>query len=310
MPAARGIAPGVHLVLEEDALAGGFSSVYLVSGPDLALIETGPSSSADRVIAGIRRAGFVPEEIRFIIPTHIHIDHGGGVGLMAEKIPDAEILLHPRAVRHMIDPTKLIESTAAIRGPDWEQMFGPVVPVPEDRIRPIDDGDIVYLGDRELKVFYTPGHAPHHVSLQDSESGFLFGGETVGAYVSELDMILPAVTPPAFDLEGMLDDLKRLDRLDSPMLCFSHFAPTADVRRLLRKVGDRCTEWGEVILRELKATNDVDAVCHRLKEDLFASLTGVRSRQAVKYTAYIESFAGRVAVLGYQDYFRRQGLLD
>lgn len=311
MPAAiREFTPGIYLILEENALTGGFSSVYLIAGPDLALIETGPARSADRVLAGIARAGFKPEDIRYIIPTHIHIDHGGGIGLLSEKLPDAEILLHPQAIRHMVDPTRLISSTARIWGPEWETIYGPLLPVPADRIRPIDEGDTVYLGDRELRVLYTPGHAPHHVSLQDSESGFLFGGETVGAYVSEIDVILPATPPPAFDLEAMLADLKRLDRLDAPMLCFSHFSPTADVRRLLRSVGERCAAWGELILRESKAGREVEAIAAHLQTGITGSLTGVRAREAVKFQPYLESFAGRVAVLGYQGYFRRRGLLD
>ena len=310
MPAVREIAPGIYLVVEEDALTGGFSSVYLISGPDLALIETGPAVSADRILTGVRRAGFNPDDIQYIIPTHIHIDHGGGTGLLAEKLPDAEILLHPAGIRHLVDPTRLIQSTAQIWGPEWESIYGPLLPVPAERIRPIEDGDSVYLGDRELTVLYTPGHAPHHLSLQDSESGYLFGGETVGAYVSEIDVILPATPPPAFDLDAMLADLKRLDRLDAPMLCFSHFTPSADVRRLLRAVGDRCSAWGELILKELKQGTGVDAIAERLQADLYGSLTGVRARQATKYQAYVNSFAGRVAVLGYQGHFRRKGLLD
>lgn len=310
MATGREITPGIFLVHEEDALSGGFSSVYLVEGPDVALIETGPASAADRVLEGVRRAGFQPDDIQYIIPTHIHIDHGGGVGLIAEKLPDTEILLHPEAVRHLVDPSRLIASTARVWGPDWEKTYGPILPVEKERIREIDDGDVVYLGDRELSVFYTPGHAPHHVSLQDSESGFLFGGETVGAYVSEIDVILPATPPPAFDLDAMLTDLRRLDRLDSPMLCFSHFTPTADVHRLLRTVADRSAAWGDLILRELKQSRDIDAIAAKLQESILATLTGVRAREAAKYRTYMESFAGRVAVLGYQGYFRRRGLID
>src|SRR5438552_7861310 len=138
------------------------TSAYLVAGSEPALIETGPTTSVDAVTLGLRTLGIQERDLAHIVVTHIHLDHAGGVGTLAARFPGATVWAHERGAPHLEDPTRLLASATRVYGKErLERLFGPVDPVPSDRLRAVADGDRIALGDRNLEVLYTPGHASH-----------------------------------------------------------------------------------------------------------------------------------------------------
>src|SRR6266511_5569642 len=173
---------GARLSAIDTRMTGRFrmTSAYLVHAREPALVETGPTTSAEAVTAGLAALGMGPEDLAHIVVTHIHLDHAGGVGRLAQRFTRATIWVHQRGAPHLAEPEKLVASATRVYGRErLQRLFGPVDPAPSDRIRAVNEGDTIRLGTRSLEVLYTPGHASHHVSLVDSLSGALFTGDAL-----------------------------------------------------------------------------------------------------------------------------------
>lgn len=223
------------------------SCSYWVDAAEPALIETGPAT----VFEILTRS--VPGPPAHIVLTHIHLDHAGGAGHVAKVWPDATIWVHTAGAPHVIDPTKLISSARRLYGDKLDEWFGEPQPVPEDRVRAVDEGDCIDLGDRQLKIFHTPGHASHEVTIQDSHTGCVFTGDTAGIFTGE-SMHRPATPPPEFDLPLAISSIERVKSLNPSAICFTHYGAgsletldvaIADLRRwdeVLRPIKDSSIE--------------------------------------------------------------------
>jgi glyoxylase-like metal-dependent hydrolase (beta-lactamase superfamily II) len=151
---------------------------YFIADGDGALIEPGPGAAVPAVQSAIRHLGL--GQLAYIIPTHIHVDHAGGVGALAARYPTAMVLAHPRGAKHLANPARLVATTKRIYGDDFETRSGPVLPVPESRIRVVEDGDTFIVGGRTLEVIRAPGHSPDHFCILDKSLDGLFCGEALG----------------------------------------------------------------------------------------------------------------------------------
>jgi len=177
----------------------------MVEGDRAALIDTGTNSSVPLVLAALRAKGLRPEQVDFVILTHIHLDHAGGAGLFMREFPNATLTVHPRGARHMADPSRLIAGTIAVYGAaPTRQMYGDILPVPAARILETPHAASVRLNGRELRFLDTPGHARHHVAILDTRSGQVFAGDVFGLSYREMDQdgrqfIIPTTSPAQFD---------------------------------------------------------------------------------------------------------------
>lgn len=219
------VGPGVFQI---DLLERGIpakTAGFLVVGETLAVVETGPATSADRLLEGIRAAGHDPDRVGFLVVTHVHLDHAGGAGLLSRTLPEARVVVHRRGVRHLEDPSRLVHSARSVWGPRLDEYFGETLPVPGERLVPVDDGDTVDLGGRVLRVIDTPGHAHHHICLYDVHSRGLFAGDAVGMSFDRGHgrFCLPMTPPPNFDPEVMVGTIKALTRWDVDSVYFTHF---------------------------------------------------------------------------------------
>ncbi len=196
------IAPGIRQL---DTLLGGMDQLtagFLVDGPMPALIETGSQSSVPAVNAALAALGLGPADLRWIIVTHIHLDHAGAVGDLARDFPSATIVVHERGARHLVDPSKLIDSASRVYGPLLDSLYGRMTAVPEDRLIAAADGFRVDVGNgRELVLVDSPGHAKHHHAVLDEQTGTLLVGDAVGVLLPDIGVLRPATPPPDFDLE-------------------------------------------------------------------------------------------------------------
>lgn len=268
---------------------------YLIAGSPAALIENGPASAIPAILEALRQVRQEPAQVAFIIPTHIHMDHAGGAGQLARLWPRAQVVFHEQGFRHMVDPTRLIASTKKAFGDNFEDVFGPIVPVAEAQVKVVHGGETLRLGRRELKIIYAPGHAPHHIGIYDSLSRGLFCGEALGLPVGETDYVIPAAIPPGFDLEASLDTYDRLEKLSSSILFYSHDGVSRDVARRIQAVRSSTQRVGELVKAGMEAGEDLAGVCQRVGRGLTEDGLSVAAEQLFPLVA------------GYVFYFQRRG---
>src|SRR5690606_27102853 len=114
-----------------------------------AVVDTASNASVPRILGALAALGVAPEAVDWVMLTHIHLDHAGGAGSLMCALPQATLLVHPRGLRHMIDPSKLWEATCAVYGPERAfDLYGQLVPVPAERIVPATDGLEIHVGSR------------------------------------------------------------------------------------------------------------------------------------------------------------------
>jgi glyoxylase-like metal-dependent hydrolase (beta-lactamase superfamily II) len=210
----------------------------IVEGGRAAIIDTGVNSSVPLVLAALRDKGLRPEQVDYVILTHVHLDHAGGAGLLLSKLPNARLTVHPRGTRHLVDPTKLIEGTIAVYGTEhMRSLYGEIVPVPGDRIVETAHESTLALNGREFVFFDTPGHARHHVCILDKKSGHLFAGDTFGLSYRELDcngrqFVIPTSSPTHFDPVAEHQSLDLILGLKPGAVYVTHYSQLRDIARM------------------------------------------------------------------------------
>lgn len=239
---------------------------YYLDAQRPVVIETSAAAVADRVIGSLRAHGV--DTVAFIIVTHIHLDHAGGAGLLAEEFPEAVVVVHEEGVRHLIDPSRLQASAARVFGE--EEMlthWGRLEPVAGDRILVATDGDCLDLGDRTLEVVYSPGHAKHHIALCDSETGGVFLGDSAGIYLSEFDYQTPSAPPPDLDPVLAIASLDRVIQRNPEVAYFTHFGPGIPATELISEAQDQYRRWNEIALRAFRKDGQSASVTRALADE-------------------------------------------
>ena len=236
----------------------GITSGYLIRSDAPCLIETGTANSADQVTACLASLGVEASDLATVIVTHIHLDHAGGVGDIAERFPNAQVVVHSAGARHLADPAKLVASARRVFGPDMDRLFGELKPTPVERIRALEAGRIDLGGQRYLEVFSAPGHASHHVGIVDSSTGDLYTGDAAGLYIPETADVRPSTPPPDFDLELAIESIEHMRARRPGRLLFSHFGPVADVDSILDRSIEELRVWVEIVRGARDAGLDLD----------------------------------------------------
>jgi glyoxylase-like metal-dependent hydrolase (beta-lactamase superfamily II) len=218
-----------------------FDAAYLVvHDGEAAFIDTGTHFALPRLLGALDVLGLERAAVSHVIPTHVHLDHAGGVGSLMAELPRARCLVHPRGARHMIDPTALWQGATAVYGEAvMRRDYGQVLPVPAERVDTSGDGMTLKLGGgRTLFFADTPGHAKHHHCLWDETSGGWFTGDTFGLSYREFDnaagqaWILPTSTPVQFEPEALEASIRRMLSHSPTFLYLTHYSRVADVPRL------------------------------------------------------------------------------
>ncbi|MDO7653686.1 MAG: MBL fold metallo-hydrolase [Porticoccus sp.] len=182
----------------------GLACCYLmVEGDDVAIIEAGTAHTAVGISEALADLGLSADSVRYIIPTHVHLDHAGGAGLLMQQYPGAQLIMHPRGARHMVNPTQLIAGSKSVYGEEkFSKLYGELIPVPEERVTTMEDGEKLELNGRELEFRHTPGHAEHHFCIWDAQSDGWFSGDTFGIAYQEMGSAFWAEPLDGEALEG------------------------------------------------------------------------------------------------------------
>ncbi|MFA9428567.1 MBL fold metallo-hydrolase [Egicoccus sp. AB-alg2] len=234
-------------VVALDTLTGGMDTVtagFLLTAPRPALIECGPAKSIASVIAGLRALGFDPDDLAYVVLTHIHLDHAGGAGDLAAAFPNARIVVSEVGAPHLHEPARLNVSSRRVYGALYDEVYGDCTPIERDRLLGVDDGDRLDLGGgRELELLYTPGHAKHHVGVHDSGTGAIFSGDSVGVKLPGMTHIRPATPPADFHLEAALRSLARYREREPSRVYLAHYGPVDPPDAALAEAEDRLRLW-------------------------------------------------------------------
>jgi glyoxylase-like metal-dependent hydrolase (beta-lactamase superfamily II) len=273
-------------------------TVYLIRESAGVVIEPGPAALVPRIQEAMRELGI--KDLAYIMPTHIHIDHAGGMGKLAQLYPGAKVLVHPAGLKHAVDPSRLIESTRKVFGEDFEAGFGPILPVPESQIKAPQDGEIIKVAGRELQIIYAPGHAPHHMVIFDRSVKGIFCGEALGLPEGEDKPIpLPAAAPPSFDPEIYLETMEKLRKLGARLLFYSHGGVVGhDADSLISQAEENTRILGDVILKAFKDGGTTQDINRKVKE-----------YAARRFDMGLTEMDLSLTIGGYEVYYKKKGLL-
>ena len=256
-----------------------FDAAYLVVERGRgAFVDCGTGLSVPALLAGLAEAGLVPADVDWLILTHVHLDHAGGAGMLMRELPNARLLVHPRGARHMIDPAALIAGATAVYGEEEiARSYGPIVPVPAERVVVAEDGHVVSLAGRELLCIDTPGHARHHLCVWDARSRSWFAGDTFGISYRELDsaqgaFVIPTSSPVQFEPEAMAASIARMMGYAPQAVYLTHYGRVEGLERL---ANDLAEQIGMMV--EIARSCDGRADRHRC---LVAALTSLYLERA------------------------------
>ncbi len=236
-----------------------YGAVYIYDTPRPAVVDTGIGTNHERLFDALSEVGIGREDLELVLPTHVHLDHAGGAGFLAEAYPNATVMTHEIGAPHLVDPAALVKGTKAAVGDQWEFYVDPK-PVPEDRVESLTDGDAVELGDRTLDVHHAPGHAPHQVVFHEADDDVLFAGDAAGIYIPERDEIGPTSPPSNFDVDQCLADVRAIQELDPDVLCFGHFGPREYDESMMEGYKRTLVEWVEAVRERREELGDDEAV--------------------------------------------------
>lgn len=286
------------------------TGTYVVDEQDLTLVETGPSPSVKYVKEGLVSLGFSLTDVKYIIVTHIHLDHAGGAGLLIKDCPNAKVVVHPKGARHLIDPKKLAAGARAVYGESFAELFDPIVPVPEEKLLIKGEEDELKIGPEcTLEFLDTPGHAKHHFSIYDPISNGIFTGDTVGIRYDQLirdgiDFFLPSTSPNHFDPSAMQKAIIRIKDMNVDRIYYGHFGMTQEIEKAL----DQASYWLEVFVEEgekaFAAGEGYAEIATRLSYQVKEHLRGLGVPD--NHDVYILiNLDMQVSALGIIDYFQK-----
>ncbi|HEX9637124.1 MAG TPA: MBL fold metallo-hydrolase [Acidobacteriota bacterium] len=280
-------------------------AAFLLPGPDgrFGLIECGPESCLPALRKGVEEAGFELEDLTAVAVTHIHLDHAGAAGALAQA-PNVRVLVHPKGAPHLLDPSRLWDSASRLYGDKMAALWGGMTPVPAAQLQILQDGEAFDLAGWKLRAIATPGHAFHHHAYASGERE-LFCGDIAGIRLPGVDYVQPPTPPPELHLEAWLESIERIQGLKPRELLLTHFgAVEADPAQHLAELRARLIEWGERILNWMRNGLSQEQQIQRLYELVAEELrsAGVPPQVEEKYG---RSSVLELCLFGYQRYWRK-----
>ncbi|WP_265109708.1 MBL fold metallo-hydrolase [Halosolutus halophilus] len=275
-----------------------YGAVYILDDDRPAVVETGLGTNHGLILDALEEVGIDRTDLEVVAVTHIHLDHAGGAGFLADRCPNADIYVPAAGADLLVDPSRLVAGTKAAVGDQWEFYADPE-PIPEDRVVEIEDGETIDLGEHELHVHEAPGHAFHQVVFEDPANDAVFTGDAAGIWVPETAEIRETTPPSNFDLEECLDDLETLAEIDPQVLLYTHFGPREvgdDLDRVLDEYATVLSDWvASVEETRAELEDDEAAVDHFRETAEMVDVWGERKARA-------EAAMNARGVLGYLDH--------
>lgn len=230
---------------------GIIATAVLHGASGVALVDPGPTTSLPTLQRALDAKGIAPGDVRAVLLTHIHLDHGGCTGTLVKTNPAIEVFVHEKGAAHLVDPSKLVASAGRLYGQDMDRLWGEILPVPAAALRTLRGGERIGAAGRQLEVAYTPGHASHHVSFFEASAGIAFVGDTAGIRRGSGVYVMPAAPPPDIEIEQWRESEARILAWNPDTLFLTHFGPFHGPRPHFQQLMDRIVEWSRIVRRLL-----------------------------------------------------------
>lgn len=285
-------APRIEVVDLDPERPGIYASYLIFSGGEVGVVDVGPARTISRLAGRLRK---FDGKIKVFI-THIHLDHAGGLGHLLEQVDVESVYVHPRAVRHLVDPSVLWTSSIEVLGSQAIE-YGKPKPVAREKLVALSDGSDVRLGDKTVKAIFAEGHASHQVAFLLDD--VLFPGDAVGEIYGGNALIL---TPPPFYGALALATLDKFTRYRPEVLAVPHFGMYDNAPEIIRRYKARLIKHLNEASRALKDGGLEALVGFILREEENRRAFEVLSSRGYPY---IGDYATRCAkgLLGYVDKF-------
>jgi glyoxylase-like metal-dependent hydrolase (beta-lactamase superfamily II) len=251
------------------------ASLLIESEGTHALVDPGPESTLETLRGELRARGLTFASLDSLLLTHIHLDHAGATGSIVRENPNLKVYVHEFGATHMVDPSRLLASAGRLYGGDLKTLYGECLPVPEGHLLPLDGGEQITVGQITLDVFYTPGHASHHVAYWDPASRIAFVGDNAGIRIEGKPYLLPATPPPDIDLEIWNKSLDTIASWNPERLFLTHFGYIDNPADHIRLYRERLGDWASLTERLLNSAESLEAGEGLFIEEISRDVRGV-----------------------------------
>ena len=262
-------------VIDSEYYSKDFAAIYLLKQKNkVIIIETGTNYSLPHVKEALSQVGLSFSDVSYVIPTHVHLDHAGGAGLLMMQCQNAALVVHPRGARHLIDPSKLVAGAKAVYGENkFKEYYGEIFPIDANRVIQADDNFILDFDGRELRFIDTPGHARHHFCIWDKATKSMFTGDTFGISYRDLDhqdelYILPSTSPVQFDPEALIQSINRIMEFKPERVCLTHFSAIKPTKKATNKLIESIHFVSNLAIKYADK-NDSESIIYKKMMDYF-----------------------------------------
>lgn len=277
-----------------------YRSCWLVRDHKTILIECGYPSDHRMLVKGLAKLGLAPGDIDCLALTHIHLDHAGGAGQLVQLNPNLTVYVHKKGAVHLSNPARLLNAAKKVHK-DRMAIMGTMLPVPEKNLRIIDTGSRINLGDTQLNVYHTPGHARHHVVFYHPDSTSVFAGDALGAKFNDRPNFI--LTPPGdYDKHLAKKSIRRIQALALSRINFTHGGPyrLSDKDSFFNRLCHDHDRWTQYVADLLAENPTIDS------EALWNAFLSAWS----ELESYPDQhFSFRLSVKGIRAYLERTGLI-
>jgi len=251
------------------------ASMLIQSAGVSAVIDPGPESTLATLRSALRARGLDFASLDSLLLTHIHLDHAAATGSIVRENPGLKVFVHDFGATHLVDPSRLLASADRLYGADLKPLYGECLPVPGDNLHPLVGGETIRIGEVKLDVFYTPGHASHHVAYWDPASRVAFVGDSAGIRIEGKSYLLPATPPPDIDLELWNSSLDTIVSLHPDRLFLTHFGYIDNPAEHIRLYRERLRDWAGLTQRLLDSGEPLEVGERRFIEEVSGEVRGV-----------------------------------
>lgn len=273
------------VTIDCDYLGPGIAAAYLrIQGDEAAFIETNTNHAVPKLLAALEQENLSPQQVRYIIVTHVHLDHAGGTSLLAKACPQATVLAHPRAARHLIDPSKLVASAKVVYGAErFDALYGTIEPIDAARVKSLDDGAEVSFGEATFKFIHTRGHANHHFIVHDPARRSVFTGDTFGLSYPRLQrakpFVFPSTSPTDFDAAAAHASVDIVKNLGVERAALTHFGEVEDIDTIAAQLH----EWLDLSAAWMQKANQGDPAHAEktIRDELLAAMHRMAERSGI-----------------------------
>ena len=282
------------------------AALLMESGGTCVVIDPGPESTLETLRAELQKRGQNFQTLDALLLTHIHLDHAGATGALVRENPNLKVYVHEIGSPHMTDPSRLLASAGRLYGGDLQALYGECMPVPEKNLTSLQGGQRIQIGQAELEVFYTPGHASHHVTYWDRASRTAFVGDTAGIRVEGHTFLLPATPPPDIDVEIWNQSLDRIASWGPERIFLTHFGFIENPAEHIRLYKERLAEWSALTRQLLESAAETIEAEKQFVDAIASEIKSTLPRDAADH--YIFNGGLRLSCLGLMRYVRKRDL--